>query len=132
MRTFGTRLIALVALAMAAASCTVKETEAPALSGPSELALALSLQATPDSILQDGVSQSSISIDARGPNNQPVRNLTLRVAGRAVASAEGHAAIYKAIKERDAQAAELRMTAHIRDARDVLLRQIGEHGEGSG
>lgn len=79
MRTFGTRIIALAALAMAAASCTVKDTEAPPLAGPSEMALSLAVQATPDSILQDGVSQSSITIDARGPNGQPVRNLQMRV-----------------------------------------------------
>jgi chitodextrinase len=82
MRNLGTRIIALLALAVAAASCTVKETEAPALSGPSELALSLAVQATPDLITQDGVSQSVITIDARGPNNQPAANVTLRVETR--------------------------------------------------
>ncbi len=79
MRTSGSRIIGLLALAVVAASCTVKETEAPALAGPSELALSLSLQAVPDSIYQDGVSQSAITIDARGPNGQPARNVNLRV-----------------------------------------------------
>ena len=77
--TLGSRIIALLALAFAATSCTVKETEAPTLSGPSELALSLSIQASPDLIYQDGASQSTITIDARGPNSQPVRSLTLRV-----------------------------------------------------
>jgi hypothetical protein len=52
--TFGSRIFALLALAIAVASCTVNETEVPALSGPSELALSLDLQASPDQILQNG------------------------------------------------------------------------------
>jgi hypothetical protein len=79
MRTRGSRIIGLLALAMVAASCTVKETEAPALAGPSELALSLNLQAVPDSVYQDGVSQSAITIEARGPNSQPARGVALRV-----------------------------------------------------
>lgn len=79
MRTSGSGIIGLLALALVATSCTVKETEAPALAGPSELALSLSLQAVPDSIIQDGVSQSAITIDARGPNGQPARNVSLRL-----------------------------------------------------
>ncbi|HQZ39385.1 MAG TPA: PKD domain-containing protein [Vicinamibacterales bacterium] len=73
------RIIGMLALAVVAASCTVKDTDAPALAGPSELALSLSLQALPDSIYQDGSSQSSVTIDARGPNSQPVRGVSLRV-----------------------------------------------------
>jgi len=79
MRTRGSRIIGLLALAFVAASCTVKDTEAPALSGPSELALSLSLQAVPDSLYQDGVSQAAITIDARGVNGQPARNVNLRI-----------------------------------------------------
>jgi hypothetical protein len=79
MRTLRSRIVALVGLALAAASCTVNETEAPALAGPSELALSLNVQASPDQIYQDGVDQSSITITARGPNSQPARNINLRV-----------------------------------------------------
>jgi PKD repeat protein len=71
-------LLALAVL-VAAAGCTVKKTEAPAVSGPSELAVALQLQATPDTLSQDGVSQSTLTITARDPNSQPVRSLPLRV-----------------------------------------------------
>jgi PKD repeat protein len=71
-------LLALGAL-VAAAGCTVKKTEAPPISGPSELAVALQLQATPDTLSQDGVSQSTLTITARDPNSQPVRSLPLRV-----------------------------------------------------
>lgn len=79
MRSFGTTFIGVLALAMTAASCTVTDTEAPALAGPSELALSLAIQASPDLIYQDGVDQSSITITARGPNSQPVRGINLRV-----------------------------------------------------
>lgn len=79
MRSFGTTFIGVLALAMFAASCTVTDTEAPALAGPSELALSLAIQASPDLIYQDGVDQSSITITARGPNSQPVRGINLRV-----------------------------------------------------
>ncbi len=58
--------------------CTVKHTEVPPLAGPSELALGLTLQAVPDSILQDGGSQSVIMVEAHGPSNSPVRALPLR------------------------------------------------------
>lgn len=79
MRTSGSRIIGMLALAIVAASCTVNETEAPALAGPSELALSLNVQAVPDSLYQDGVSQSAITIEARGPNSQPARGVSLRV-----------------------------------------------------
>jgi DNA-binding GntR family transcriptional regulator len=59
------------------------------------------------------------------------RNLTLRVAGRAGASADGHASIFEAIRTRDAKAAEERMRDHIADARSVLTGQLAEHGDRS-
>ena len=72
---------ALVGLALAGvllAGCTVQQTEAPPLSGPSELALSIVLQAVPDLLTQDGVSQSVILIEARGPDGRPVRALPVR------------------------------------------------------
>lgn len=60
------------------AGCTVKKVDTPKLSGPSELALGVTLQAVPDSILQDGGSQSSIMVEAHGPNNTPVRGVSFR------------------------------------------------------
>ncbi len=62
----------------ALAACTVTNTDVPPLSGPSEMALGVSLQAVPDSILQDGGSQSSIMVEVHGPSNTPVRALPLR------------------------------------------------------
>jgi len=57
--------------------CTVKDTEPPAVSGPSEFATAISIAANPDVLPQDGSSRSDIFIQARDPNAQPVRGLPL-------------------------------------------------------
>jgi hypothetical protein len=78
MRTRASQFIGLLALALLATSCTVQESEPPALAGPSELALSLGLQALPDMVYQDG-SQSTVTVEARGPNSQPARGVTLRV-----------------------------------------------------
>ncbi len=51
--------LSLLAMLAASAACTVKDTPMPSLAGPSELALRVSLQAIPDSILQDGLSQAA-------------------------------------------------------------------------
>jgi DNA-binding GntR family transcriptional regulator len=58
------------------------------------------------------------------------RNLTLRVPGRAAVSAQGHAGIFDAIRRRDPDAADRRMRAHIDDARQALVRQVGEVRQG--
>jgi PKD repeat protein len=71
---------ALLVLALvASAGCTVNKTEPPPLSGPSELSLSLSLAANPDTLTQDGSSQSQVVIRARDANSQPVRSLAVRV-----------------------------------------------------
>lgn len=74
------RLLALALLSVGVGSCSVEETTAPPLAGPSEFALGLVVHAAPDSILQDGVSQSFITIEAKGPDGRPVRNVGLRLA----------------------------------------------------
>ena len=70
---------ALVAWATVFAGCTVKKTEVPALSGPSELGLSLQTRVTPDILEWDGISQSSIEIIARGPDSRPVASVPIRV-----------------------------------------------------
>lgn len=72
------RFVAVLAT-MAVAACTVKDTEAPPLAGPSEMALALHLTATPDAIYQDGASQTAVTIEALGPDSRPVRALAVRL-----------------------------------------------------
>jgi len=72
-------IAAVVCASLAFAACTVKRTEQPPLTGPSEFALSLSMSATPDAISYDGGSQSSIRIAARGPDGRGIASLTMRV-----------------------------------------------------
>jgi PKD repeat protein len=72
------RLVTFAAV-VATLGCTLGKQDAPGLTGPSELGLSLSLSATPDQIDQDGSSRSTISVQARDGNNQPVSGLTLKV-----------------------------------------------------
>jgi PKD repeat protein len=69
----------IVLAAAFAAACTVNKTEAPTLSGPSELALSLTLLANPDILSQDGASQSQLVIQARDATGQPVKNLPVHL-----------------------------------------------------
>src|SRR5262245_17815909 len=72
--------LTLAALAVvAAAACTVKDTQTPAFSGPSGLALTLRVSAIPDTINQDGGSQSSIRVTAIGPDGRGASAVTVRV-----------------------------------------------------
>lgn len=72
---FGFGVAAALALL---AACTVHKTEAPALTGPSELGTSITVQVTPDVLTQDGASQSLVTITARNANGQPIANLPLR------------------------------------------------------
>ena len=68
----------LVLAAVALGACTTRKQETPPLSGPSELATAITITVSPDVVTQDGVSQSLVQILARDANGQPLRNLSLR------------------------------------------------------
>ena len=68
----------IVAAALLVTGCTTKKTEAPDLSGPSELATSITLTASPDILSQDGQSTSAITILARDSNGQPLKGLSLR------------------------------------------------------
>jgi PKD repeat protein len=57
-------LPAVIALTAMVAGCTVKGVEQPPFAGPSTLALSITMKATPDTLLQDGASQSIITITA--------------------------------------------------------------------
>ena len=71
MKAFKTVAVALIAIGLTA--CTVhKADEAPALTGPSGAATAVSLAASPDTISHDGGSQSRITITAFGPDGKPL------------------------------------------------------------
>jgi PKD repeat protein len=70
--TFIRKLTAVAVLALAATGCSINETGAPALTGPSEYALSLTLTASPDILPRDGASRSVITVSARDPENKPV------------------------------------------------------------
>src|SRR5262245_56634223 len=68
-----------LALADFGAACTIHQSDTPSLTGPSEFGLSISISATPDSISQDGSSQSSIIVIARDPNAKPISALSIRL-----------------------------------------------------
>lgn len=73
-----TAAVSAMALVFTAA-CTVHQTEPPAPMGPSDFALSIDVAATPDSISQDGASQSSIVITAKGASGAPKSGVSLRL-----------------------------------------------------
>lgn len=60
-----------VGLALASAACVVNSTDVPSLTGPSEMGLSFGLIASPDTITQDGASQSRIVLSAFDPSGKP-------------------------------------------------------------
>jgi len=72
------RPLSVAGLLALVAACTMKSQEAPPFAGPSELDTSIVVAVTPDSLTQDGASQSLITVTARDGNSNPVRNLTLR------------------------------------------------------
>lgn len=73
------RFTTLALLALALGACTTKKTEPPAPSGPSEIFTSLQVAVSPDLLPQDGRSTSQVTVRAVDGNNQPVRNLGLRI-----------------------------------------------------
>src|SRR5688572_31149393 len=68
-----------VAAAVALSGCTVKKTETPDPTGPSELGLSLQLQVTPDVLVMDGASQSTLTVTTRDSNGAIQPNVDVRV-----------------------------------------------------
>lgn len=69
----------LLLAALASSACTVSKTDAPPLTGPSELALSVRVTATPDSVSLDGGSQSAVVVEARDANGAPRSGLPVRL-----------------------------------------------------
>jgi PKD repeat protein len=78
MRNYLSIWAALAAAWLAGAACTVHDAKAPALAGPSELALALNVTATPDSVPLNG-SQSAVTLSARDASGSPKAGVPLRL-----------------------------------------------------
>src|SRR5919197_6489270 len=73
------RYLAAALMAVAVSGCIAHQTEMPPYSGPSDLALSLTVTASPESINQDGASQSRITITAIGPDGKAKASLPVRV-----------------------------------------------------
>lgn len=63
----------------AIAGCALDNQGIPSLTGPSELGLSLAISATPDILTQDGQSQATVRVVARGPNGQPLDKVSIRL-----------------------------------------------------
>ena len=64
--------------ALLVSGCTTNKQETPPLAGPSELSTAINISVSPDVLVQDGASQSLVTVMARDQNGQPLRSLPLR------------------------------------------------------
>src|SRR5690349_11728060 len=68
-----------VAAAVALSGCSVKKTETPDPTGPSELGTSLELRVSPDVLVMDGVSQSTLTVTTRDSNGKIMPNVAIRV-----------------------------------------------------
>jgi hypothetical protein len=59
-------------------ACTMREHDMPALTGPSELAVSITVSALPDVLPTDGASKSLITVTAHDAYGRPLRNLSVR------------------------------------------------------
>jgi PKD repeat protein len=73
-----TVIAAALAAALASAGCTMKNQEAPPLTGPSEFGTSITITVSPDVLTQDGASQSLVTITVRDQFGNPLPNLSLR------------------------------------------------------
>jgi len=74
----GWAVTSALALAVLSASCTMKNQDAPALTGPSEYATSVTVSASPDILSQNGQDQSLVTVMARDADGNPLRNLSFR------------------------------------------------------
>jgi PKD repeat protein len=73
------RAAAFVGAMAAVAGCGIEKQSAPALAGPSEFGLSIEMRAVPDTIVQDGESQSAITMIARDSEGRRKPNVTLQM-----------------------------------------------------
>jgi PKD repeat protein len=70
-------LAVVAAAALVATACSIDKQSAPALTGPSEFGLSVTLKASPDLLTRDGSSQSMVMISVRDASGQPVNGQRL-------------------------------------------------------
>jgi PKD repeat protein len=82
------RIVALGLASVLAASCTMKNQDAPPLTGPSEFGTSVNVAVSPDVLQQDGASQSMVAVAVFNAVGQPAGGVPLRaeirVAGQSV------------------------------------------------
>ena len=78
MRNIASVLITTAAVA-ACAACTVHDTSVPVPTVPSSAATSLRLTATPNSVPQDGVTQSKVLIESFDATGTPIKSLSVQV-----------------------------------------------------
>lgn len=71
-------LAVIAVLAAAVAGCALEDQTKPSFVGPSELALSLNISASPDTLPQDGASQSVVMVEARNASSEPAANVSLK------------------------------------------------------
>ena len=69
--------IGAAAVALITAGCTLPKQEAPGFIGPSRFGRTITLSATPDQLVQDGASQTTITAVLRDETGSPVRGVLL-------------------------------------------------------
>ena len=78
MNVFMKRSVVTTAMAMVlSVSCTMKNQDAPPLTGPSEFGTSVSVSASPDVLQQDGASQSLITILVFDASGKPAANVPM-------------------------------------------------------
>jgi PKD repeat protein len=77
MTTMTRSFTTLFVCALAAASCTMKNQEAPPLTGPSGFGTSVSVQVSPDVLRGDGASQSIVTVAVFDEAGQPKANTVL-------------------------------------------------------
>ncbi len=78
-QSFLRHLLLAVAASVGLTGCTVSSTDTPGLSGPSELALAFDITATPDTVTWDGGSQTAVIVSAYDHTGGPKSNVTFKL-----------------------------------------------------
>jgi len=71
--------LSILAAVAALSACGLDKQEAPPLTGPSTFGLSVKMTASPDHLVQNGSSQSVITMLARDAANQPINGLSLHV-----------------------------------------------------
>ena len=70
--------LAISAMVLSFAACTVKDVDVPPLAGPSTVGYSIDLQSNTNTLIQDGLSQARITITARDHMGQPMNGRPLR------------------------------------------------------